>query len=267
MQKRSPLSRTSAIGGVIQLRGILGAAVENLGIRIVRGEWGEGEAISKEADLVEELDVSRSVVRESFRILGAKGLIRSKTSDGTRVTPRSEWRLLDPDVMDWRIRAGDTISLLEDLQKVRLVMEPGIAYAATQMATPEQRARVEAAWKRKVEVAEDTGSDAAEQRQNFIEADLDFHRTLIECVSSELLEQLYAVIEASLSLSIDVQMAAVGYVSEMVGMDESHELHKAVYRAFMDKDAEGACIAMRKVIESAIRDMHDGLAQRRADTS
>lgn len=261
MKQRSPLSRKAAIGGVIELRGILGAAVENLGIRIVGGDWAEGEAISREADLVEELGVSRSVVRESFRILGAKGMIRSRTSDGTRVTPRSEWRLLDPDVMDWRIKAGDTIALLEDLQKVRLVMEPGIAFTATEMASPAQRARVAAAWARKVEVYEDTGADAAEQRQNFIEADLDFHRALIECVGSELLEQLYAVIEASLSISIDLQMAAVGYVSEMVGMDESHALHEAVFRAFMDGDAARAGSAMRDVIENAIRDMQDGLSQ------
>ncbi|MEV8467435.1 FCD domain-containing protein [Fluviibacterium sp. DFM31] len=259
--KRSPLSRKATIGGVIEVRGILGAAVENLGTRIVGGDWAEGEAISREADLVEELGVSRSVVRESFRILGAKGLIRSRTSDGTRVTPRAEWRLLDPDVMDWRIRAGDTLTLLDDLQKVRLVMEPGIAFTATQMATPEQRARVQATWDRKVEVAEDTEADAAEQRQNFIDSDLDFHRALIECVGSELLEQLYSVIEASLSISIDLQMAAVGYVSEMVGMDESHELHEAVYRAFMDGDAERASTAMRRVIQSAIRDMQEGLAR------
>ncbi|MDE0591447.1 FadR/GntR family transcriptional regulator [Halocynthiibacter sp. C4] len=261
MKKRSPLSRKSAIGGVIEVRGILGAAVENLGVRIVGGEWAEGDAISKEADLVEELGVSRSVVREAFRILGAKGLIRSKTSDGTRVMLRSEWRLLDPDVMDWRIQAGDTISLLDDLQKVRLVMEPGIAFTATQMATEEQRARVKAAWERKVAVAEEPEVDSAERRQNFIDADLDFHRSLIECVGSELLEQLYAVIEASMSISIDLQMAAVGYISEMVGMDESQQLHEAVYNAFMDGDAERACTAMREVIASAIRDMQDGLAQ------
>ncbi len=108
MVKRSPLSQHASLAGVIELRGILGAAVSNLGTRIVGGEWAPGETVSKEADLVEELGVSRSVIRESFRVLGAKGLIRSRTSDGTRVQPRSEWRLLDPDVIDWRIKAGNT---------------------------------------------------------------------------------------------------------------------------------------------------------------
>jgi len=266
MTKRSPLSLKTSIGGVIEIRGILGAAVENLGTRIVGGEWREGETVSKEADLVDELGVSRSVVREAFRILGAKGLIRSRTSDGTRVQPRTEWRLLDPDVMDWRIKAGDTANLLRDLLKVRLVMEPGIARAATEMANAKQRQRLEAAWWRKVEVKEDTKSDPLTKRNNFIEADLDFHKALIECVDSELLEQLYAVIEAALSLLIDLQMEAAGYVREMVGMEESHELHFAVYKAFMAGDADKAFTAMHALIEAGIADAQKGLSIRASRT-
>ncbi len=58
--------------GVIEVRGILGVAVNILGTRIVRGDWPVGSVVAREADLVEELGVSRSVIREAFRILGAK---------------------------------------------------------------------------------------------------------------------------------------------------------------------------------------------------
>lgn len=258
MNRRSPLSQTSGLAGVIELRGILGSAVNNLGTRIVGGEWAEGDAVKKEADLVDELGVSRSVIRESFRILGAKGLIRSRTSDGTRVQPRAEWRLLDPDVMDWRIKAGDTESLLRDLLKVRLVLEPGMVFAATREASDEDRAKIDAAWAAKKAVMHDQDLPHLVRRQNFIETDLEFHRAFLQSIKSELLDQLFSVIEAALALLLDLQMKGRGYTTKMIGMEESHELHEAVYEAFARRDAEAAEIAMRNLIARAIADAHDG---------
>lgn len=258
MNKRSPLSQSAGLAGVIELRGILGAAVNNLGTRIVGGEWAVGEAVRKEADLVEELGVSRSVIRESFRILGAKGLIRSRTSDGTRIQPRSEWRLLDPDVMDWRIKAGDTESLLRDLLKVRLVLEPGVVFTATKVANDAERDKVRATWEAKEAVISEPDIPHLERRQQFIDTDLAFHRAFLEAVGSELLDQLFSVIEAALALLLDLQMKGRGYTTKMIGMEESHELHAAVYQAFARKDAEAAEAAMRALIERAIEDANQG---------
>lgn len=258
MSARGPLSRTGAFEGVIEVRGILGSVVSNLGTRIVRGDWAEGDVVTREADLVNELAVSRSVVREALRILGAKGMIRSRTSDGTRVLPRDEWRLLDPDVMDWRIKAGDTESLLRDLLKVRLVMEPGIVFEATTSADDAARQTVEAAWAAKVAVLDAEGIDHATRREQFIETDLVFHRAFLSAVGSELLDQLFSVIETALRLLLDLQMQAKGYTTEMIGMDESHELHRKVYEAFMARDAMAAHGAMRALIERAIEDAHGG---------
>lgn len=261
--RRSPVPQTrraEGLAGVIEVRGILGQAVAELGRRIVGGDWAPGEGIPKEIDLCVEMGVSRTVIREAFRILGAKGLIRSRTSDGTRVLPRSEWRLLDPDVMDWRIKAGDSRALLQDLLTVRLVLEPGVVHLATLAASEAARERVRAAMEWKREVYRTPDADYALRRARFIEADLEFHRALLLAVESDLLAQLFAVIEAALGLLLDLQMKAVGYRTEMVGMEESHELHEAVYLEFARGDAAAAEAAMRRLIERAIRDAHKGLA-------
>ena len=255
----SPL-RNDGLAGVIEVRGLLGTTVSGLGTRIVGGEWQPGESIPKEADLGAAMGVSRSVIREAFRILGAKGLIRSRTSDGTRVLPRSAWRLLDPDVMDWRIRAGDTRALLQDLLKVRLVLEPGVVHTATLIATEPARARVRAAWAWKEEVFRIPDPQYAVRRANFIVSDLEFHRALLAAVDSALLSQLFAVIEAALGLLLDLQMNAVGYRTEMIGMDESQELHEAVFIAFERRDPLEAEAAMRRLIERAMRDAARGFA-------
>ncbi len=258
MINRSRIGPNSLLDGAIELRGILGSAVEHLGTRIAAGEWNEGEAVTREADLVEQLGVSRSVIRESFRILGAKGLIRSKTSDGTRIQPRSKWRLLDPDVMEWRIKAGDTESLLRDLLKLRLVMEPGIAYLAAQAADDAHVARVKAAWVDKQHVYDHSTGSPEARRDAFITTDLEFHRALIGAVESELLEQLFSVIEAALGLLLDLQMTAKGYTNTMIGMDESHALHHRVFEAFMARDPEATEAAMRTLIQCAIDDASQG---------
>ena len=251
--------RKESLSGVIEIRGILGEAVAELGARIVGGQWAPGNAIPTEAELCQMLGVSRSVIREAFRILGAKGLIRSRTSDGTRVLPRSEWRLLDPDVMQWRIAAGDTDSLLCDLLKVRDIIEPGMVYAATKNADDKAREIVTEAWETKDALLKEPDPDPADQRERFIETDLGFHRALWFAVDSGLLSQLYTVIESVLRLSFDVQMRARGYETEQTGMEESHELHRVVYDRFMAGDAEGAEAAMRELVSRAKNDAGKGM--------
>ena len=267
MTARSPLHVPGTrppqepLGGVIPFRGVLGEVVAELGQRIVGGEWGPGEAIPREADLSAELGVSRSILREAFRILGAKGLIRSRTSDGTRVLPRAEWRLLDPDVMDWRIRAGDTRDLLLELLRVRAVLEPGVVREATLACPPEARARIRAAWEAKVAVYEREDPDLAERRRRFIETDLEFHRAFLAAVESPLLGQLFNVIEAALTLLFDLQMRARGYETEMIGKEDGHRHHAEVIVAWEAGDARGAEEAMRRLIARAMEDAVAGLAK------
>jgi DNA-binding FadR family transcriptional regulator len=258
---RRPPRRAGQLAGVIEFRGILGATVAELGRRIVGQEWKPGGALPRESDLVEELGVGRSVVREAFRILGAKGLIRSRTSDGTRVLPREEWRLLDADVMDWRIRAGDTRDLLLELLRLRAVLEPGVVREATLSASPEARARIQAAWDAKVEVYVTPDPDLAEQRRRFIETDLEFHRAFLAAVESPLLGQLFNVVEAALRLLFDLQMRARGYETEMIGMEDGHRHHAEVIAAWAEGDAEGAEKAMRALVARAMEDAQEGLAK------
>tara|TARA_R110001583_G_scaffold195426_2_gene373152 strand:+ start:5130 stop:5909 length:780 start_codon:yes stop_codon:yes gene_type:complete len=254
MRKTKTLKRLTPIAGTIEVRGILGSSVANLGARIVGGEWPVGAVIAKEADLVTELAVSRSVIREACRILSAKGLIRSRTSDGTRVQPRSEWRLLDPDVMDWRLQAGDREGLLRDLLKFRLVLEPGIAYSATVMANDDARQKIDAAWHAKKAVLEDTTVNEHDRRAAFIEADLAFHQAFVSAVSSELLDQVFPVISSALELLFEKQVQTLGHTNRMTGMDGSHKLYERLYHAFIDRDASAAQTAMRDLVKHAIND-------------
>ena len=253
--------RSGRLAGTIQFRGIIGQAVSELGVRIVGGDWAPGEALPREADLTEMMGVGRSVVREALRILSAKGLVRSRTSDGTRVTPREEWRLLDPDVMHWRIESGDHKALLTDLFNVRLAMEPGLVRLATQRADQAEKDRIRNAWNAMQAACDDIDKDEAARRHDFVEADLEFHRAFLAATGSPLLSQLFSVIEAALTMLFELQMRTRGDETGMTGLEEARALHARVYEHFEAGDAEGAERAMLYLIEQAVLDARRGLAR------
>lgn len=60
--------------------------VEQLVDDIVRGALPPGTALPPEADLCEEFGVSRTVIRESVKVIQEKGLVRIEHGRGTQVT-------------------------------------------------------------------------------------------------------------------------------------------------------------------------------------
>jgi DNA-binding FadR family transcriptional regulator len=243
----------------MSLRGILGDVTGALGRRIVSGEWPVGHVLPTEAEMTAQFNVSRSVIREAIRVLNAKGLVRSRQMAGTRVLPRADWRLLDPDLIHWRMQVANRTELLKDLLQVRLALEPGVVWVATTSATPEARAAIDRAYAARLEMR-DKAATPQEQRENFIATDLEFHRAFLAAVGSEILEQLFSVIEAALALMFDVQLAATGSAVELGNIDGTDRLHRDVYEAFAAGDANRAEHAMRVLIQSAIIDAKKGFA-------
>ena len=55
------------------------------------------------------------------RSLTAKGLIVSGTKVGTRVRPKADWNILDPDVLAWHLQAALSEDFVTDLFELRHV--------------------------------------------------------------------------------------------------------------------------------------------------
>ncbi len=248
--QRDGQSRQS-LGRVQAGRGIHGNVVDLLGVDIVGGRWQPGDSLPTEAAFMDELGVSRTVVREAFRVLRAKGMVESRPMAGSRVLPRSNWRLLDPDVLQWRINSDDRVALLRDLMQLRLIFEPTATRAATELADDKARARARDAWQ--------TMLASTESRDAFIDADVVLHAALLRAAGNELLEQLFTIIEAAQRLLLDVQMTAAQVPFRKDMLKRTLELHRRVVEAFLARDAAGAEAAMRGVIEAAIHDANMGL--------
>jgi DNA-binding FadR family transcriptional regulator len=164
--------------------------VEQLGRRIAHGEFKTGAIFPKEDELVDELGVSRTVVREAIKVLCGKGLIRTARRYGSRVSPFDNWNLLDPDVIRWHDPTGPLASrLYAEATELRLIFEPEAAALAAINANHEQRDTILAAAK---------SLHPEDDDPEWIGADYAFHATILEASGNLMLSQLESLIYAVL---------------------------------------------------------------------
>jgi GntR family galactonate operon transcriptional repressor len=230
-------------------RGLHGSVLDDLGARLVAGWVAPGAALPTEADLAADLRVSRTVVREALRVLAAKGLVDARPMLGTRVRPRDQWHLLDPDVLAWRIAAEGEATVLRELLEVRLLLEPAVAALAArrQLASDDLIAAHEAM------------VDAADDEERFVEADLRFHSALLAGTGNASLRQLYATIGAALRLARTVQIRGARGAGRRAA--DALPTHRAVLDAIRAGDPAGAEAAMRRIVEGAARDAEAAIAR------
>ena len=104
----------------------------NIGIDIISGRYAEGVKLPGDAELTSLFGVSRPVLRESVKTLGAKGLLSTKVRVGTVVRERAAWNMFDADVLAWHLDAGIDQRFLRDLADIRLAVEPRAAALAAE---------------------------------------------------------------------------------------------------------------------------------------
>lgn len=233
----------STFGG----RGLHGQVVNGLGARIMRGELLPGATLDPE-EVAREFDVSRTVVREAIKVLTAKGLMSARPRLGTYVTERSNWELLDADVMRWRATDQPEPRLVVELDEVRLIIEPSAARLAAERRTPEQLERITEACDRLDRSYRDEDPD----RPDHTKADLDFHRAVLAATGNELLEHFEVVLEPALQAR---DRLAHRHMTTFDFLDG----HRAVLTAIADADPDAAYTRMHALMELSATDSADAL--------
>lgn len=181
----APRSRQRGFKG----RGAHAAAVTSLGQRIVRGEFEPGEILDLQR-LEAEMRFGRTALREAVKVLASKGLIDALQGTGTFVTDRSQWNLLDPDLMRWHYQTQPTRQFLDSLAEFRLSVEPAAAGFAALRRTAVQLGCLRDALAEMEAKVDDVLA--------FVEADLAFHSAVLEASDNEFFAQLEPIIEAVL---------------------------------------------------------------------
>ena len=104
----------------------------DIGRQIAHGDFGENDLLPTEVTLASQYQVSRTAVREAFRILAAKGMTHSRPKIGTRVRLKSDWNMLDVDVLSWHLGTALDASFVRAVFEMRRLFEPAAAAMASQ---------------------------------------------------------------------------------------------------------------------------------------
>lgn len=237
-------------GGLSRKRGLFSYVVEELGRRIVGGEFQPGASLPNEAELGQELDASRSVIREAVKSLAAKGLIESRTRTGIRVLPPMHWNLLDPQLLGWRYSTMPPAQFYREIFEIRGLIEPPAASFAALRATKAEVDEISAACAA-MEAAATPGNQA-------ISADLRFHHAILAGAHNDLLLQMGNLI--GVGLTVSYRLSSESYTVFL-------PLHKKVADAIVTRDARAARDAMGRLLAETYAFLDAQLSRpRRAST-
>jgi GntR family transcriptional regulator, galactonate operon transcriptional repressor len=236
----------------LQRQNLSGQVVHQIGLSIMRSDFKPGDTLSSEPELSLQFNVSRPVMREALKILGAKGLIESRPRTGTKVRPRTDWNMLDPEIIGWMYEVGPDRAFLDALCEVRLMFEPSAARLAAVRASDEEIKTIEECYRRMEE-----GVNAPE---TYIPADLAFHAAICAAAHNEMLQKITEAITASLLVSRVVTSHLPG--ANLAAMP----LHWSVAEAIHKRDGQAAEEAMRKLVILTTDDIQRALEQKEGKT-
>jgi GntR family galactonate operon transcriptional repressor len=217
-------------------RGLHGRVVDELGRLIVGGRWSAESSLPNEDELAAEFGVSRTVVRESIKVLQAKGLVEVRPRTGTRVRARRAWHLLDADVVRWQFADMERGEDLRELHEVRSTIGATAARLAAGRHTAGQLSEIEAN-ERRVEAA---WAEPVARRA----AELDFHGAVVDAAQNTLLSHVNALIR--------VAIEAADFPSDVDDADAARDattLRASLAKSIRAGDSDASEAAMRALIE------------------
>lgn len=199
-----------------------------------------GTALPRENDLCEIYGVSRTVIRESLKILESKGIVRGRPRIGTTVADRDEWNILDADVLEWMGPRIDDFDLFGCIIEARRTIEPAAAELAAQRATVQEIADLDAAWQQM--------RDARSDLEKFTEADVRFHTLLLIASHNQVFRRLSSAIHAALRHALHTSNVAVEDRRDAV------ENHRELVEALRLRDVARARACSNLILDLAQRD-------------
>jgi DNA-binding FadR family transcriptional regulator len=222
-------------------RGLHGEVVHTIGVQIVGGDLRPGDPLPPEDELISDLAVSRTVLREAVRVLSAKGLVEARPKTGTRVRARDDWNILDPDVLSWRIEATNDNGLYEEATEMRLGIEPLASRLAATRALDVEIAAIAEAF---AGMEAGVGDQAA-----YLAADLQFHDRILAACHNELLGHLGGILHGVLRTTFLLT------TSPNRSRRRALPLHRAILDGIAARDEARAEEATRALIADSAADI------------
>ena len=206
---------------------IFDLAVERLKRLIDGGTVSAGEKLPSERELVEQLGVSRSVVREALRVLESQGLIRIIQGKGVYVRKPGVRTVIEP---VQRLLKDGTITL-DNLMQARMILEPEIAKIASINIQQTQWKYLEQDYQEMVKYLD--------YPEKYLEADKKFHSRLATCTGNPVLVIMIWPIITMFAGFIELLYEVPGTPQRVVSA------HEEILAALKERDPVAAGLAMQ----------------------
>lgn len=172
--------------------------INEVGRAIVAGEMPVGSGLPNDAEMMNRFGVSRTVLREALKTLGAKGLVEARAKVGTRVLPQSRWNLFDRQVLAWKLESGPSPAFLTAFQTVRSSLEVQAARLAA-LHREAEHVRLLNYWLNQRGVI-------AHQPEPFALAEFEIHGVLAEASGNPFLRASSAILEFGVAVSVKARL-------------------------------------------------------------
>ncbi len=222
-----------------------------LGQEIVGGVYPPGSLLPNEVEMRARFSVSRTTLREAYSVLAAKALIVARPKVGTRVRPKADWNMLDPEVLAWHVQTVPTEEFVADLYVLRQMIEPPAAALAASGRARATIDRISAAYADMTRFKDGDG--------DLVAADLQFHLAILEATGNRFIGALGSLIHAALLSTFELSWEG----AERIRDDRLHQ-HWAVFEAIRDGLSEHARERMSELLTNSFGDVHEFLRRRAA---
>ncbi|MFW6116289.1 MAG: FadR/GntR family transcriptional regulator [bacterium] len=236
MTRFQPLAKDSLYKGIVH-------QISNL---ILLGQIRPGDQLPTEVEMASQLGVSRTVVREAVKALGARGLVDAVPGKGTFVSQPAPKEV----VKELQLVLTLEDSSLEDLMIVRRILEIPTARLAAENAPPAALKALTTDLKQMREALE--GGAEGEQgldEEAFVHWDGVFHTNLARATQNAVLrvylQPVILMLQAAREMLVRVPDVA----------RRAYDVHERILRAVEDRDGDAAAAAMREHLSQVSDDI------------
>lgn len=220
--------------------------VENIENYFSEGKLKEGDQLPSERELAQNLNVSRTSVREGLRKLEQSGMIEIIHGKGSFVKT-SQASMLTKELSKTILETED--HFVYEMLEFRSALEVEAAYLAAQRATSVDLEKIKASLEKM--------TSAKGNIEKGIEADVAFHLAIVEAAHNTVFTNLMKTLEEHMEDTIRITRRH--RLADPLRFKDTFDEHKEIYLAIATKDRDRAKHLMKKHISQIRRELNESM--------
>lgn len=201
----------------------------------IEKRFSVGDKLPNELDLSEELNVSRTTLREAIRILVALDILEIQRGKGTYVKENAFKKQQNLEQLS-NIKVN-----ARDLYEMRLIFEPEAAYYAALRATDSEIKRI-LEFGKKVEKEISNHQDRTDDEHSF-------HKAIAQATHNEFMNKLMPILYQAISKGVYLSLQSDKAIEDTIND------HRMIMEFLEQRNAEGAKNAMKIHIMHAMKEL------------